>query len=122
LTKQNIKVNIAILLYCYIAMIMKNSQLNKLNNNPTQGFSLVEILVVVAIIAIIVAIAIPALSSSKSDAQDKATQASLYSLNIALARAYKNNDPQFLEGGLLHSGSTNTVAATAYLIQKGYLR
>jgi prepilin-type N-terminal cleavage/methylation domain-containing protein len=87
-----------------------------------KGFSLVEILVVITIIAIIVSIAIPALSSSKGEADEKATMASLYSLNIGLARASKANDPQFLPGGLLHGSSTNTVEAAAYLVQKGYVR
>jgi prepilin-type N-terminal cleavage/methylation domain-containing protein len=86
------------------------------------GFSLVEVLVVIAIIGIIVAIAIPALSDTKTDTNEKATQASLYTLNIGLARAYKKNDPQFLPGGLLHSSATNTVDAAAYLIQRGYVR
>lgn len=86
------------------------------------GFSLVEILVVITIIAIIVSIAIPALSSSKAEADEKATMASLYTLNIGLARASKQNDPQFLPGGLLNASSTNTIDAAAYLIQKGLVR
>jgi len=88
----------------------------------SRGFSAVEMLVVIAIIGVIVAIAIPALSSTKTDVDQKATQASFYSLNMGLAKAYKNNDPQFLPGGLLHASSTNTVEATAYLIQRGYIR
>lgn len=87
-----------------------------------KGFSLVEILVVITIIAVLVAIAIPALSGAKKDAQDTASKASLYTLNFGLAKAYKSKDPQFQPGGLLHSSSTNTKAAVAYLVQKGYIR
>ncbi len=88
----------------------------------SNGFSLVEILVVITIIAIMVGIAIPALSSSKKDAMEAATKASLYTLNYGLIKAYKKKDPQFQPGGLLHPSSTNTVAAAAYLIDKGYIR
>jgi len=86
------------------------------------AFSLIETLVVVAIMAILLAIAIPALSRGKLDAKEAGQGASLLSLNVALARAYKNKDPQFQPGGLLHKDSTDTVSAVAYLIQRGFIR
>lgn len=91
-------------------------------NRKRGAFSLIEILVALAIMAIVVLLAVPSLSTSKVDASDVAIKGTLYSLNLGLARAYKANDPEFSEGGYLHSSSTNAIEAAAYLVERGYVQ
>jgi len=86
------------------------------------GYSLIEILIATAMMGILLAIAIASLSSSKTDATEAASSGSLQNLNVALYRAYKKGDPQFLENGYLHKDSTNSINAVAYLIQAGYIQ
>lgn len=94
-----------------------------------RGFSLIEILVAVAIVSVLLAFAIPALVTSKKDSREAGTQGTLWTINVGLARAYKDKDPQFLEGGILSSSPVvssehpnATENALAYLIERGYVR
>ena len=93
------------------------------------GFSLIEILVALAIVSVLLAFAIPALVTSKKDSREAGTQGTLWTINVGLARAYKDKDPQFLEGGILSSSPVvssehpnATENALAYLIERGYVR
>jgi prepilin-type N-terminal cleavage/methylation domain-containing protein len=93
------------------------------------AFTLVEIIVVVAIISILVFFAAPALFTSKKESRETATDATLWTINVGLVRAYKDKDVQTQPGGILsQTPSTSaqypdaTENALAYLIERGYVR
>lgn len=94
-----------------------------------KAFTLVEFLVVIAIISILTFFAVPALFSSREDSKEAARSGTLWTINVGLARAYKDKDPQLLIGGVLSQvptawdGNTNAAEnALAYLIERGYVR
>jgi prepilin-type N-terminal cleavage/methylation domain-containing protein len=95
----------------------------------SKGFTLTEILVVIGIISVLLVFAVPALLTGKKDSRDAATDGTMWTINVGLARAYKDKDPQILPGGVLSpspstsSGYTDvTENAVAYLVEKGYVR
>ncbi|HEY3832120.1 MAG TPA: prepilin-type N-terminal cleavage/methylation domain-containing protein [Acidimicrobiia bacterium] len=57
-------------------------------NNPDEGFTLIELMVVVLIIAILIAIAIPTFLGARSRAQDRAAQSSLRNALTAAKTIY----------------------------------
>src|SRR5579859_6132902 len=57
-------------------------------NHPDDGFTLIELMVVVLIIAILIAIAIPTFLGARSRAQDRAAQSSLRNALTAAKTIY----------------------------------
>ncbi|HEX8638002.1 MAG TPA: prepilin-type N-terminal cleavage/methylation domain-containing protein [Pyrinomonadaceae bacterium] len=89
-----------------------------------QGFSLIELLIVVVIIGIIAAIAIPNLMAARRSANEASAIASMRTLNGAQA-TYKSTNPQFGTLAQLNSaGLIDSVlagASTAANAKSGYL-
>lgn len=61
-----------------------------------QGFTLIELMVVVLIIAILIAIAIPTFLGARTKAQDRATQSDLRTAMVT-AQAYYTDNETFLD-------------------------
>lgn len=71
---------------------MKSSQAFQASKRHSQGFSLIELLIVVAIILIIAAIAIPNFLSAKIAANESAAVSSIHAVNTAEI-AYSSTNP-----------------------------
>ena len=80
----------------------------KINSNKTQGFTLVEIMIVVVIIGLLAAMAIPAFQKVRSSSQDKTVLNNARQLSAAA-------DQYYLENGVSTVASANLVGATAYV-------
>src|SRR3712207_4748967 len=64
----------------------------RLGRDDEQGFTLIELMVVVLIIAILIAIAIPTFLGARSRAQDRAAQSSLRNALSAAKTLYTDSD------------------------------
>jgi type II secretory pathway pseudopilin PulG len=88
-------------------------------NHAQQGWSLMEMLVVVGVMIIVIGIAIAALSGSKTDAVVSQRTGSAKTVNEAIARAYLKGDTNAVIYG---EGADDIVAAVNYLTSQGYIR
>lgn len=79
-----------------------------MNTRKTQGFTLVEIMIVVVIIGLLAAMAIPAFQKVRTSSQDKAVLNNARQLGAAA-------DQYFLEFGTANVSITSLVGATAYI-------
>ena len=88
-----------------------------MSKSEHQGFSLLELLIVVAIILIIATIAIPSLLRSRQSAQESSAVAQIRTIRAAPAlhaipavcRALRFSDSRFLTASFLHSPSTSNL-------------
>jgi len=87
-----------------------------------QGFSLLELLIVVAIILIIATIAIPSLLRSRQSAQESSAVAQLRTINTAEVTYLSSNQgaygslPQLVTQGLLDSRFSGSVSGYNYSV------
>ncbi|MEO0055914.1 MAG: Fimbrial protein precursor [Verrucomicrobiota bacterium] len=79
-----------------------------MNTRKTQGFTLVEIMIVVVIIGLLAAMAIPAFQKVRTASQDKAVLNNARQLGAAA-------DQYFLEFGTATAAITSLVGANAYI-------
>jgi type IV pilus assembly protein PilA len=79
-----------------------------MNNRTSQGFTLVEIMIVVVIIGLLAAMAIPAFQKVRQSSQDKAVLNNARQLSAA-------SDQYFLENGVSTVVSDSLVGATNYV-------
>lgn len=80
----------------------------KTQNRSNQGFTLVEIMIVVVIIGLLAAMAIPAFQKVRSSSQDKAVLNNARQLSAAA-------DQYFLENGVSTVVSSNLVGSDKYV-------
>src|SRR4026208_2539331 len=81
---------------------------NMKTSSSRQGFTLVEIMIVVVIIGLLAAMAIPAFQKVRTSSQDKAVLNNARQLAAAA-------DQYYLENGATFADSTSLVGATNYV-------
>lgn len=79
-----------------------------MKNQPSKGFTLVEIMIVVVIIGLLAAMAIPAFQKVRTSSQDKAVLNNARQLAAAA-------DQYFLENGVTSVSQNKLVGASNYL-------
>ncbi len=79
-----------------------------MKQKSAQGFTLVEIMIVVVIIGLLASMAIPAFQKVRQSSQDKAVTNNVRQLSAA-------SDQYFLENGVSTVVETDLVGATAYV-------
>jgi type IV pilus assembly protein PilA len=79
-----------------------------MKKNNSQGFTLVEIMIVVVIIGLLAAMAIPAFQKVRQSSQDKAVLNNARQLSAGA-------DQYFLENGVSTVASSNLIGADAYV-------
>ena len=79
-----------------------------MNPRSHQGFTLVEIIIVVVIIGLLAAMAIPAFQKVRTSSQDKAVLNNARQLSAAA-------DQYYLENGVSTVASSNLIGATNYV-------
>jgi type IV pilus assembly protein PilA len=77
-------------------------------NRSAQGFTLVEIMIVVVIIGLLASMAIPAFQKVRTNSQDKAVLNNARQLSAA-------SDQYYLENGVSSCGLTDLLGPTAYI-------
>jgi prepilin-type N-terminal cleavage/methylation domain-containing protein len=88
-----------------------------------QGFSLLELLIVVAIILIIATVAIPSLIKSRQFAQESAAVSNLKTINTSEVTYLSSNAgtygsiPQLITAGLLDSRFANSLSGYTFSVQ-----
>jgi type IV pilus assembly protein PilA len=88
-----------------------------------QGFSLLELLIVVAIILIIATIAIPSLLRSRQAAQESSAVAQVRTINTAEVTYLSSNGgnygsiPELITQGFLDSRFANSVSGYTFVVQ-----
>ena len=93
-----------------------------MSDKKNQGFSLLELLIVVAIILIIATIAIPSLLRSRQSAQESSAVAQLRTINTAEVTYLSSNQGSYgnvqnlISQGLLDSRFTGSVSGYNYTI------
>jgi type IV pilus assembly protein PilA len=80
----------------------------KTTSRSNQGFTLVEIMIVVVIIGLLAAMAIPAFQKVRQSSQDKAVLNNARQLSAAA-------DQYYLENGVSTAGSTDLVGSDKYV-------
>ena len=98
--------------------------MNNVNKNNNQGFTLIELMIVVAIIAIIAAIAIPNLLNAKMSGNEAAAVSGLRTLST-VTEQYRNRNAEYpaelgdLDGTVSYIDSTFAAADTT--AKSGYI-
>ena len=98
--------------------------MNNVNKNNNQGFTLIELMIVVAIIAIIAAIAIPNLLNAKMAGNEAAAVSGLRTLST-VTEQYRNRNAEYpatlgaLDGTVSYIDSTFAAADTT--AKSGYI-
>ena len=101
--------------------------LRKRRDDEEQGFTLIELMVVVLIIAILIAIAIPTFLGARKRAQDRAAQSDLRNALTAEKTFYTDNqiyttsstDLEAIEPSLTYTTSSVTQASDGVQVLKG---
>jgi len=83
------------------------------------GFTLLEMIVVIAIISIVIGLALPAINKSKADADNRNAEGNAKTLNEAILRAKIRGDTN---PAITGSNANNVSNAAAYLLQQGYIQ
>lgn len=92
-----------------------------MKNRSTQGFTLVEIMIVVVIIGLLAAMAIPAFQKVRASSQDKAVLNNLRQLSSAADQYFLEQGVSTVSyGDLVGGGSSNYIKAIQLVAKETY--